>query len=1153
MTHWTDFVKDYSKKHKITYKEALKDANCSSEYHKSRGVEKFIPVQDLAGNFVPVKNENISMTITEIKKRGRPKKYFTQEEAKKAKISKTIAGAKKRKQKGEGIIDDVKNLASKFGSFVTGTAKKIKDTAVALVEGRNDYPPKVRDIISKYGDKIITGITINRTPLGKPLMTALQIASGNTFSQKLQNTPYDKLFHLFMCVEFANGKITLEKNEVINGEDGCKLPKDTESKIIDSSSIPNGLSLTDALNKTKERMGGKFFVYSAKDNNCQDFLSSFLQANNIGNSNDISWIKQETKVLFEGNDRLRKIANTLTDIGARVDILKQGVGAKKIGKGPKVVNNSDQRLLIFKGLNNPVFTPFITADDREQAVTFLLEQNRIQSGDDIGVVREFIRDNWANLRQFSSNQDNYPDAPPYTIQEQKKRSRGEDLTDTRRPENTGAVTKAEEAKILKNTYKKKTKISTKKERRVKRQKNTKEGINPDIDYQNLFEYVPPEEEVRTDAEEPSNKLFKYDPYNDDNDDEPNVYDPLQLELGFGLKSKKGGMMGNANVISLTTAQGNSILNAFNGLTHQIRLDQLQNAIANIQGGNVRERFRNYALITGGASVANFYMRTYDAILAFEQDGATDTEGAGLKSGTFTRQLKEFNRANKKNLDLHSFAMMVLANPDKFNEITKKRARFYINIVLKKGGMMPQNLFPPLQQQPNQLTPLTQQQTMDIAQAINTFRSPQVADSVGRTDFAAAIRGIDNVLPRFRLGLQTHYGNQLTIQQIENYVTGARGATELYSQFNVGGKIGGALRDDVDFMFNYIETNFLQDRPDVVSYINTLDDDERISMVLNYIKDDNGDISRAVNMMEEGNFTFELSSDINNLVNELILIGNDEGANTDSETRSIEGGALSDTDAIVMALGSAGGLFVLNELYKFAYNRIMGNRPVPPPVANFIIARPVPNGIPRAIARVVQRELVPAHYAVYPHEYSAPLADVEVRDIETGRGQGKSKVKVAPEPTKVAPKISKSKVAPEPEEEYQIRISPEHLRKIEQKRMAKEDPLITETLRKRAELKNILKETLGGTGNKKSHTNNIGKMANSWIMYVKDFAKKNNMKYNEALKSPACKAGYRKGKEGMGMHTMKKDSGMGMPTSREAFAAEQYDQRNLGANGKVILN
>jgi hypothetical protein len=1016
-------VKDYSKKHKITYKEALKDANCSSEYRKSKGVEKFTQVQDLAGNFVPVKNENISMTITENKKRGRPKKYFTQEEAKKAKISKTMAGAKKRKQKGEGIIDDVKNIASKVGSFVTGTAKKIKDTAIALVEGRNDYPPKVRDIISKYGDKIITGITINRTPLGKPLMTALQIASGNTFSQKLQNTPYDKLFHLFMCIEFANGKITLEKNEVINAEYGCKLPKDTESKNIDSSSIPNGLTLTNALNKTKERMGGKFFVYSAKDNNCQDFLSSFLQANNIGNSNDISWIKQETKVLFEGNDRLRKIANTLTDIGARVDILKQGVGAKK----SYTANNSDPRILIYKAINNPIFVPFITPNDRAEAVNFLVGLNRIQPGADLGVVREFIRENWANLRQFSSNQGNYPAVAPYTTQEQRKLNKGETITDTRRAERTGAIAKTKERKLLMKDYIKQKPILSKSKKVEKRKYSPEELDIEGVDFQNLFEYVPPEEKVRTDAEEPSNKLYKFDPFNDD-DDEPDVYDPLELE------------------------------------------------------------------------------------------------GFGLKSGTFTRQLKEFNRANKKNLDLHSFAMMVLANPDKFNEITKKRARFYINIVLKKGGMMPQNLFPPLPPQPNQLAPLTQQQTMNIAQAINSYRSPFLTPGQGRTDFANAIRGIDNVLPRFRLGLETHYGNQLTLRQIENYVTGAGGATELYSQFNVGGKIGGALSDDVDFIFNYIETNFLQDRPDVINYINTLDNDERISMILTYIKNDNGDISRAVNMMEEGNFTFELSNDINNLVNELILIGNDEGANTDSETRSIEGGALSDTDAIVMALGSAGGLYVLNELYKFAYNRIMGNRPVPPPVANFIAARPVPNGIPRAIARVVQRELVPAHYAVYPHEFSAPLTNVEVRDIETGRGQGKSKVKVAPEP----------------EEQYQLR--PPNKERIEQKRMANEDPLITETLRKRAELKNILKETLGGTGNKKSHTNNIGKMANSWIMYVKDFAKKHNMKYNEALKSPACKAGYRKGKVGMGM-----------PTSREEFVAEQYDQKNLGANGKVFLN
>ena len=33
--------------------------------------------------------------------------------------------------------------------------------------------------------------------------------------------------------------------------------------------------------------------------------------------------------------------------------------------------------------------------------------------------------------------------------------------------------------------------------------------------------------------------------------------------------------------------------------------------------------------------------------------------------------------------------------------------------------------------------------------------------------------------------------------------------------------------------------------------------------------------------------------------------------------------------------------------------------------------------------------------------------------------------------------------------------------------------------------------------------------NKWIMHVKDYAKKHNMSYNEALRSPACKKAYKK--------------------------------------------
>ena len=73
-----------------------------------------------------------------------------------------------------------------------------------------------------------------------------------------------------------------------------------------------------------------FFNYSAKSNNCQDMIESILDANNIGNESDRSFVKQDTDFLFENLPYLRKISNTVTTIGARADVIKSGAGCKKL-------------------------------------------------------------------------------------------------------------------------------------------------------------------------------------------------------------------------------------------------------------------------------------------------------------------------------------------------------------------------------------------------------------------------------------------------------------------------------------------------------------------------------------------------------------------------------------------------------------------------------------------------------------------------------------------------------------------------------------------------------------------------------------------------------------------------------------------------------
>jgi len=194
-----------------------------------------------------------------------------------------------------------------------------------LIYGRDDLPPAVRNQLRKYGNEPIVSIVVGRKPLGTPIMTALELASGFTFQEKLNQTPYEKLFHLFLGITTTKHKFTYEKEEVVamNAFNSIKR-KGTE--FINIRNIPDGLTMNIAVEKQRELMGGKFLTYSSKDNNCQDFVKAFLESNGIGNSDDIAWIKQDVSSLFEGNDTLRKISNSITDLGAKVNEVVYGAG-----------------------------------------------------------------------------------------------------------------------------------------------------------------------------------------------------------------------------------------------------------------------------------------------------------------------------------------------------------------------------------------------------------------------------------------------------------------------------------------------------------------------------------------------------------------------------------------------------------------------------------------------------------------------------------------------------------------------------------------------------------------------------------------------------------------------------------------------------------
>jgi hypothetical protein len=188
-----------------------------------------------------------------------------------------------------------------------------------VIKGRNDYPEKVNKILARYGDIPVVGFSLKRTPVSKLLTGALSAASKGEFNKRLQASEYDKLFHLYLEITLETGKkILVEKNEVINMMMSSKRPQE---EIRPIKTTPKNLTINIIMKNTKKAMGAKFLKYSA-DNNCQDFIVSMLRANKIGSASDISFVKQDTKFLFKNLPYLRKMSNTATTAGARVNVLK---------------------------------------------------------------------------------------------------------------------------------------------------------------------------------------------------------------------------------------------------------------------------------------------------------------------------------------------------------------------------------------------------------------------------------------------------------------------------------------------------------------------------------------------------------------------------------------------------------------------------------------------------------------------------------------------------------------------------------------------------------------------------------------------------------------------------------------------------------------
>ena len=318
------------------------------------------------------------------------------------------------------LVNHIKSgggIVSSTTDFIKSVGRKSKEIVGKVISGNTGLPPAVKKILDKYGNQLIKEITIVRNPVGSALVSALSVASMGEFKKNLKASPYDKLFHLKLVISLQNGmKVSLEKVERVAMATNPKKIKGEEELHM---AIQKQLTLDQLYHNGEMKMGDKFYPYSARDNNCQDFVMGILEGSELAGMREKEFVKQNTTDLFGDDDFVRKLSNTLTDVGARFNVLLQGGAiAFKKSKAKTVIRAEPEggtKTLKGKG----VLPPMYEKPDFIQLPTYLqndaLAKGTAYTGDDIsdtdledGTGIDFDKIEWGSFKKaFYNRQKKY--------------------------------------------------------------------------------------------------------------------------------------------------------------------------------------------------------------------------------------------------------------------------------------------------------------------------------------------------------------------------------------------------------------------------------------------------------------------------------------------------------------------------------------------------------------------------------------------------------------------------------------------------------------------------------------------------------------------------------------------------------------------------
>lgn len=243
--------------------------------------------------------------------------YFNRESFTRRTIKDSII---KHQLSASGIRDVFHYMRRKIANAV--------NTVKQLVSGVREFAsPPLRHYLEKYGEEKINAIKVCRRPIKSAIESVLNVLSFGQYNANKNALQYDKMFHLFLVIQFRNHQVVkLEKNHVVELSN-CNF--DTNNIECLPVHVRENTTLNSLLTNAEKSRGARaIYVYDSVQANCQFFCRDILSSSNMINAECNQFIMQDAESVMKHLGLLHTISKKLTDAAHMGDIIYEGQGIK---------------------------------------------------------------------------------------------------------------------------------------------------------------------------------------------------------------------------------------------------------------------------------------------------------------------------------------------------------------------------------------------------------------------------------------------------------------------------------------------------------------------------------------------------------------------------------------------------------------------------------------------------------------------------------------------------------------------------------------------------------------------------------------------------------------------------------------------------------